>query len=373
VPAGVNAEHGAGRAVRWLLFLGPAGLAGAIVAPLPAAVGLVFAAVLTAFLIDGFGALIAALAVRARIREFRFGTTRPAIRFRVGDAQVSLGIPASYWVNYGPLSTGRNAVALLGGVLANLAAAAIVLAAPLPRAIALSVAAVFAAHAVGQLIPLRWEDGRTSVGEQLLHPRSNRLLAEMDDFWVNRASRAHSPDRTNRVLAAYREGDPAVRLNAHLLAMMLRREGRVAELLELHAGSAAPDENKLDEAFRGSFVELEWTVLTVPGLPAADVDRAAGRLEALPRFLSPDRQASLAAALALARLRQGRFADVEPLCADALAGELEPDKRAQVLATVALARQRLGQPCSELIAEAQRLSAGDDLAAEAAATRMPDG
>ena len=69
----------------------------------------------------------------------------------------------------------------------------------------------------------------------------------------------------------------------------------------------------------------------------AEADRAAVRLERLPKFSRPDRQTSLATTLALARPRQGRFAEVEPLCADVLADELEPDKRARVLATVVLA------------------------------------
>jgi hypothetical protein len=181
----------------------------------------------------------------------------------------------------------------------------------------------------------------------------------------------HSPERTNRVLAAYREGAPAARDNVHLLAMMLRREGRVAELLELHAGAAVPDE-LLAEANRGAFVEFEWNVLAVPGLPVSEANRAAARLERLPAFSRQDRQIFLATTQALARLRQGRFADVEPLCADPLAGELEPDRHARVLATVALARRALGQPYSELIAEAESLAPDDDLVGEATAARLAD-
>jgi hypothetical protein len=368
---GVTAVHAAARTVKWLILAGSALLVAVIMSPGSPLViaAFVFCAVVLAYLTDGFGALLAALAVGAEITEIRFGTPRPAIRFRVQGAQVSLGLPGGYWIGHRPVSTSRHAVLLLGGALANLTMAGIAQALPLPSAIASSLTVIFVAHAVEQLIPLRWKDGRESPGDQLVHLRSHRLLLELDDMWASRDSPALSPDRTDRVLTAFREGDVAARLNAHLLAMMLRREGRVAELMEVHAASAEPNE-KLDEAYRGAFAELEWHVLAVPGLPAAEADRAAARLEGLPRFSRPDRRISLATTLALARLRQGRFAEVEPLCADALAGELEPDQRAHVLATVALARRALGQPYAELIAEAERLTPDDDLVAEAAAPRL---
>jgi hypothetical protein len=70
--------------------------------------------------------------------------------------------------------------------------------------------------------------------------------------------------------------------------------------------------------------------------------------------------------LALARLRQRRFAEVERLCAAGLAGDYGPDARATMLATVALARRALGQPHADLVAAAVSLSAHADLVAEAA-------
>jgi hypothetical protein len=342
--------------------------------PVLAIFGFLLGADRIAYVAGVLGELIAALAVGAEVREVRFGTARPAIRFRVRNVQVSLGLPVGYWINHRPVSAGRHAVILLGGPLANLALAGIVQAFPLPRPIGSSLAVMFVAHAVQELIPVRMRGGRASAGEQLLHLRSHGLLMELDDFWVNRDSRAHSPGLTDRVLAAYRQGVPEARINPHLLAMLLRREDRIAELLELHAGLAEPDK-ALDEAYGGAFVECEWNVLTVPGLPVAEADLAAARLERLPRFSRPDRQVWMAATLALTRLRQGRFAEVGPLCADALAGEPDQDKRAQarVLATVVLARRALGQPHAELIAEAESLAPDDDLVAEAAATRLTAG
>lgn len=367
----VRTAYAAGGTVKWLVFFGSVSLVALIMTPgypVLAIAGLVLGAAWFASAAQALGVLLAALAVRAGIREFRFGPVQPAIRFRVRDAEVSLGLPFGYWMNQRPVSTVRHAVILLGGPLANLALAGIVQAFPVPRPIASSLAVMFVAHAIEELIPVRAKDGRTSAGGQLLHLRSEgSLLGELHDFWVNRDSPAHSPELTERVLAAYREGVDVARFNAHVLAMMLRREGRVAELLELHAGLAEPGAALDEPARRDIFVECERNVLTVPGLPATEANRAAVRLERLRKFSGPDRQISLTTTLALARLRQGRFAEVEPLCADALAGELEPDKRAQVLATVALARRALGQPYPDLIAEAQGLAPADDLVAEARA------
>jgi hypothetical protein len=70
--------------------------------------------------------------------------------------------------------------------------------------------------------------------------------------------------------------------------------------------------------------------------------------------------------LATARLRQGRLAEVEPLCAEVLASAPDPGTRATTLATVVLARRALGEPYEELLAEAVALSPDADLVAEAA-------
>jgi hypothetical protein len=69
--------------------------------------------------------------------------------------------------------------------------------------------------------------------------------------------------------------------------------------------------------------------------------------------------------LALARLRQGRFDQVEPLCASGLAADVDPDNRAALLATLVIARRALGQPHADLLAEAVALSPDADLVAEA--------
>lgn len=72
----------------------------------------------------------------------------------------------------------------------------------------------------------------------------------------------------------------------------------------------------------------------------------------------------------MARLRQGRFGEVEPLCAPGLASDVGPDDRATVLATIALARRALGQPHAGLLTEAIALSPDADLVAEAQRSQL---
>ncbi len=362
----------AGEAARRVLYVGSAVLVALIMTPAPLLeiVAVIVVGTLITLEADALGSLLAALLVRARILEFRLGPARPAIRFRIRRAQVSLGLPFGHWMEHGPAPTGRRVVFLLAGPVANLVLAGVVVAVPVSSAMASSLAVLCVARALEALAPTRAKNGQLSAGAQLLeirpHGQHAKILRDLKDFGASRDIAAHSPERAGRVLAAYQEGVPIARANAHLLAMMLRREGRIAELMELHEQLPALTDAD-DEAQAAALAELEWTVMTVPGVPVAEADRAAGRLEQLPRLSRPDRHLSMVTALALARLRQGRFADVEPLCTDSLAGELEPDKRARVLATVILARRALRQPYQDLLAEAVSISTDDDLVAEAAA------
>jgi hypothetical protein len=121
---------------------------------------------------------------------------------------------------------------------------------------------------------------------------------------------------------------------------------------------------------------VEYSVLLVPGLSAEMIDQAARRVHwvianypfdadngSLPR-------SAVEHTMALARLRQGRFSEVEPWCASSLASVLRPDDRATVLATIAMARHGLGQPYEEPLAEAVALSPHADLVPEASG-RVP--
>jgi hypothetical protein len=179
-------------------------------------------------------------------------------------------------------------------------------------------------------------------------------------------------------LAAFRAGDPGTRLGASPVAAMLRGQGRGAELLELHRGFAAPSGRYARQQMK-SLHAVEYQLLLMPALPPETVGEGAVRVEWIlgnyPFEGPEDRfpRAAVQHTLALARLRQRRFAEVEPLCAPTLAGDYGRDGRATVLATVALARRALGQPYAELLAQAIALSPDADLVAEAAQPAPPAG
>lgn len=168
------------------------------------------------------------------------------------------------------------------------------------------------------------------------------------------------------MLDAFREGDPDARLGVGDIAMMLRRQGRIGELLELHAGFGVPAGRYVRDQAR-SLHDVECNLLLVPGLSPEVIDEAASRvrwiLDNYPFEAKgePMPRAAMEHTLALARLRQGKFEEVEPLCASALAADYGPGARATVLATVALARRALGQPHADLLAEAVALSPDADL------------
>jgi hypothetical protein len=172
------------------------------------------------------------------------------------------------------------------------------------------------------------------------------------------------------MLRAFREGDPAARLGVGSIALMLRRQGRVGELLDVHAGFGAP----ADPYWRAQAQSLhlvEFQLLCMPGLPPAVIDEAAVRtrwlIDNYPSKTKEDStlRSAMEHTLALARLRQGRFDQVEPLCESGLAADVGPDHRATILATIVIARRALGQPHADLLAEAVALSPAADLVAEA--------
>jgi hypothetical protein len=271
-------------------------------APPLAVAGVIIVGTRITMVTDALASLLAAVLVRARIREFSLGPARPAVRFRIRRAQVSLGLPFGYRIDHGPAPTGRRVAILLAGPAANLALAGAVAAVTASSAVASGMVVLCIAYALRTLAPTRAKDGQLSVGAQLLeirpHGEHATILRDLEDFGAGRDTGAPSPERADRVLAAYRKGVPIARANAHLLAMMLRREGRIAELMQLHEELPALTDTD-DEAQAAALAELEWAVMTVPGVPATEADRAAGRLERLPRLSRPDRHLSMVTALAL--------------------------------------------------------------------------
>lgn len=172
-------------------------------------------------------------------------------------------------------------------------------------------------------------------------------------------------------LEAFRAGDAGTRLAIGTLAAVLRRQGRIGDLLELHKAFKLPEGGFAAEQAR-SMHEVGCNLLLTQGVRREEVDEVASRvmwiLGNYP-FAAEGGSMPLAAVehtLALARLRQGRFEEVEPLCASGLAGDYGPDARATILATIVLARRALGLPQADLLDEAVALSLDADLVAEAA-------
>jgi hypothetical protein len=145
----------------------------------------------------------------------------------------------------------------------------------------------------------------------------------------------------------------------------------IAELLEIHADLPMPSGRQANRR-AWEMHEVECEVLYVPGLPADVIELAAARVQwVLDNYdFSGESGLLMKAAtlhtLAVARLRQKRFPEVEPLCEPGLIGASRKNDRATVLATIVLARRALGQPYEELLAEAVALNPEADLVAEAA-------
>lgn len=173
------------------------------------------------------------------------------------------------------------------------------------------------------------------------------------------------------MLGAFRKGAPDSRVGVGSLAAMLRRQGRIGDLLELHKDFGLPEGRHARGQVR-SLHEIECNLLLVPNVPREHVDEAASRVRwILDNYVfgegrTPMPRPAVQHTLALARLRQGRFEEVEPLCAPGLAADYGPDTRATILATIAMARRALGRQHEDLLGEAVALSPNADLVAEAA-------
>ena len=129
--------------------------------------------------------------------------------------------------------------------------------------------------------------------------------------------------------------------------------------LPLSLPTAPPD------GLAGAVHHLEWQVATVPDLPLADANLAGRRMSWVVKHITAQDRIAAQHTLAVVRLRQRRYDRVEPLCAQALAGELEASQRASVLATIAMAKHASGQSGRETVNEALSLDPDAELVAEA--------
>lgn len=199
------------------------------------ALAVVVGGIMLAAVVHELGHLLACLLAKVEVWEFHLGAPPLAFRFRVGTTRVILGLPFRGHVKHGPATTARQAAVLAAGPLADVAAAGVVLTLPMARESATCLAVLFGAIGIASLVPWRTKKGGMSDGARLLdlrgYGRNAAVQADMREFAAAPDGPGRS-ERAGRVLAAYREGVPIAREWAGLLAEMLRREGRMAEVLE---------------------------------------------------------------------------------------------------------------------------------------------
>jgi hypothetical protein len=364
------------------------------------------------------GHLLGCLALRVKVTGVELGSGKSRqLRFTVAGVEVSLGAPYSGRVRHAQgVPPGRGALITAAGPLANLIAAVALFAVSQRGNLAaaarmfsagqvenlglLGLALLMAMTGVRNLLPYQTRSGTFSDGARLLAllggPFALALRKRDASGWLPLAGtpaalhaefkelarnevRQLPPEQATRWLRAYRDREPLAWLAVGLIGSSLRRQGRIGELLALHADLPLPDGEHAAPRTRAAH-QLEWEVLLVPGLPASAVDLAVGRVEWVlrtaefkPGSLEWSREAVLHT-LALGKLRQGRAAEAEQLCRPILAvPDLPAAARATVLATVALARRAAGLPYQGELAEARLLDPGADLVAEAMGSHQYQG
>jgi hypothetical protein len=366
--------------------------------PLYGPIVVAFLAVPAAIVLHEAGHALACVALGSKIRAIHLGNTAPNRRhFTIGKVVITPSrITGGRVEHEGARSTGREALISAAGPLADLIAAAALLAAfGLGNGLVLGLALIMAGVGAANLLPYRAGSGRPTDGARLLAlvgaGFAEAVRSRDKNGWSRdspselRADFKHmfqdldgplQPERTTRWLAAFYAKETLAWLAAGVIGRSLRREGRIAELFALHADLPVPT----GHFARGLILathQLAWEVLLVPGLPAEVADRAVIRVQwvldsediKLGEKYGLTREQVLHT-LALGKLRQGHFAVVEELSQPALADPKVPaayqaTARATILATIALARHALGQPNAELIAEALALAPTADLVQEA--------
>jgi hypothetical protein len=294
----------------------------------------------------------------------------PGVAFSVGKVRLHLGLLPRGRVRPDPTSPGRRAAIVAAGPLVNLATAggALMLAGRHPVAGAL--AWIWAGIGTANLAPFRTAKGQWSDGANLLRPAARRQAAVDVQRLISAVDLRHRPGVTDALDPGTRLGAAEAVHQAGVLAAQLASAGRVRDLLAVHATVPLPSGTPTGAQLQMVHM-IEYMVLTIPGLPRQVADAAARRAEwVCVHEHDPEHQAAARVTLALARLRQDRLDQVEPLCANALASDLTPEQRATALAAVVLARRATGQPYQAELAEARALAPGAALVAEAASTDL---
>lgn len=311
---------------------------------------------------DQLGQLIAAPFAGVRVTTIYLGGPPARVNFRVGGTQLGFGIRPGYSIRIaGSAPPGRRAVTFAAGPLANLLIAVAALVAPAPHWASRPAALLFGGAALMSLIPAHYRGGGSTgtvllglAAEHAARKDAQRLIAASD--WMER--------EVDRLLDRWqRSARDALRVQ--IIGVLLSQQDRTDELLRFHAQDFRLSRRPAPEAVV-AVSHLEWRVLLIPGLSAPAADLAAVRLEWVVKHSCRDALPAAKHSLAVARLRQHRFADVEPLCAAVLADK-SADARATSLAAVAIARQALGQDAATLLHQALSLDPAAQLVDEAAA------
>jgi Peptidase family M50 len=341
-------------------------------------VAVVLVGVWAAVVIHEIGHLVVALAIGAKVRGFRVGAKDSAFQVDLGKFHLVIGSPSHGGaVHYEAMpSVWKRASITLAGPLTDLMVAGVVLAVRLPvkPPITHAFAAAFVLVGLRNLVPTRTRTGRLSDGARLLAVRADvraqRMGAELLKFnrggsrGTGDAGGDQGSDQVKRILAAYRKGDLGTRTSVGRVARTLAKEGRIAELMELHRGlGGSPELMSVAESTALASMTNAVSFLSEPSRD--DAELAERRLDALLRYHDLDRGAEVLVhtGLAMLLLRRGQYADVERLCRSALAyKELPPPIRENVLAMVIVARQELRQSYADVYAEAVALDRDADKA-----------
>lgn len=347
-------------AVVLVVLLGPA-------MPLSELVVVVLAGLVVAVLCHELGHLLCARMLKVPVHALYLGGPPALVSFSVGRVPVHLGLRLRGRVTHAHAPAAASVAIGAAGPLANLVMAGIAAAVARHDAAAVALAWIWGWLGIVNLIPLTTAAGRRSDGANIVRA----IVRRRDAAEVETATSA-AANRLQRLDGRPASGQPVEpRQDWHDVVARLAASGRISGLVAIR------DRLKLQEHPVAAHVrmvqEVEYHLLTVPGLPREIADIAAQRVEWVLTHSTThatDTEQQLCAirhTLALARLRQGRYAEVEPLCADALAGELAAGQRAAVLATIALARRAIAVPYQPILDEARALAPDAALVREAAA------
>lgn len=326
---------------------------------------LVLAAVIIAIVLHELGQAVAARLLGQRVSAICLGGPPALVTIGLGTVQLGLGVRLRGAVSHSAdrLPALRRAVVDAAGPAGGLLPVPVYLLLPLPPWPAAILAVTTAAWELSGLVPARSADGRLNDGARLLRAMPRRRADADFRRLLEQPGWTSQPDAAGRLLEACRLEAPAAQ------DWIRQPAGDARDLMRLH-GRAWTLPDAPDRELRAGVRDLTWKVLTRPGLSGPAADRAADRVEWLERHVDersdpPGTRAGIRQALAVARLRQGRMAEVEPLCAGAFWAGLPPDAQATLLAATALARHALGQPARPPLDAALALGPDADLVGEA--------